>query len=213
MIAGPLIGGAVAQSTTWRWLFYINFPFCAAGLISAPWMVRVHHVPTLQRGLRAIVHDIDWVGFGLFVAGSTSFLIGITWGGHEFDWDAYQTLLPLLLGLAGLCITVLMGVQVRQRSLYPPRHDAQSVSLNSILVYNSPGSAPLCPYLLSRAVLDRHEGTIALVSRSITAPIFAGLVVSSRVDRLRSDTFWGLKWAVWSGWAINTLEFGYPHPF
>ncbi|KAJ9129343.1 hypothetical protein NKR23_g12557, partial [Pleurostoma richardsiae] len=29
--AGPIIGGAIAQSTTWRWMFYLMFPFCAAG--------------------------------------------------------------------------------------------------------------------------------------------------------------------------------------
>ena len=31
-----IIGGVIAEKTTWRWLFYLNFPFCGIGLLMVP---------------------------------------------------------------------------------------------------------------------------------------------------------------------------------
>ena len=45
---------------------------------------------------------VDWVGSVLFVASTTSLMIPITWGGVMFAWNAWQTLVPLLLGAAGI---------------------------------------------------------------------------------------------------------------
>lgn len=36
----------------------------------------------------------------MFFAGSTAFLIGVSWGGNEFAWDSAATLVPLIVGLA-----------------------------------------------------------------------------------------------------------------
>ena len=45
---------------------------------------------------------VDWVGMFLFVASTTSFMIPITWGGVMFPWSSWHTLVPLLLGVAGM---------------------------------------------------------------------------------------------------------------
>jgi hypothetical protein len=38
----------------------------------------------------------------IFVASTTSVLIPISWGGVLYPWDHWRTLVPLLLGFAGL---------------------------------------------------------------------------------------------------------------
>jgi len=35
-IIGPIIGGVIADKTTWRWMFVLNFPFCGIGLLMVP---------------------------------------------------------------------------------------------------------------------------------------------------------------------------------
>ncbi|KAI1758823.1 major facilitator superfamily domain-containing protein [Hypoxylon sp. FL1150] len=99
---GPVFGGVITEHTTWRWLFYINFPFCALGLFIIPFTVKLKSPH--KRTFAEKVIRIDWVGSILFVGGTSSFLIGLTWGGIQFPWSAYQTWLPILLG--GLAVIV-----------------------------------------------------------------------------------------------------------
>lgn len=97
-ISGPLLGGIFAQYTTWRWIFYINFPFCAIGFVTVPLVMRLHaERPPIKERLQAI----DWLGSGLFIASTTIFLIGLTWGGSQYSWSSWQTLVPIIVGLAG----------------------------------------------------------------------------------------------------------------
>jgi hypothetical protein len=46
--------------------------------------------------------EVDWIGGISFIFSITAFLLGLTWGGIQFSWSSWRTLLPLLLGLLGL---------------------------------------------------------------------------------------------------------------
>jgi predicted membrane protein len=57
--------------------------------------------------LMAKLRRIDWVGMFLFLASTTGFLIPITWGGVQYAWDSWRTLVPLLVSAAGFVAFVL----------------------------------------------------------------------------------------------------------
>lgn len=78
-------------------MFYINFPFCGVGLAIIPFLLRYVRPETT---LYDKVGQIDWLGSLGFIAGSTAFLIGVSWGGSEFAWISAATLVPLILGAA-----------------------------------------------------------------------------------------------------------------
>jgi MFS family permease len=108
-ITGPLIGGLFVEHATWQWVFYINFPFCAIGLAIISFTVKLFaERPSVKERLMRM----DWVGMFLFITSTTSFLIGITWGGVQYEWYSWQTLVPLLLGLFGLYLTCMWEIFV-----------------------------------------------------------------------------------------------------
>ncbi|KAI1077012.1 major facilitator superfamily domain-containing protein [Whalleya microplaca] len=109
-VASPLISGAiVANTTNWRWLFILNYPFCAAGFVAFAVYLRLQ-----QRlgGFGQKTLSFDWTGGLLFTASITSFLMALTWGGVMFDWNSWHVLVPLLLGATGL---LSFGVYIHER--------------------------------------------------------------------------------------------------
>jgi len=79
------------------------FPFCFIGFITIPWLLTIKpRTDTLKNKLRRV----DWFGGVLFISSITSFLIAISWGGVQQPWSSYKTLLPLLLGVAGIAASI-----------------------------------------------------------------------------------------------------------
>ncbi|KXX72966.1 putative MFS-type transporter YusP [Madurella mycetomatis] len=96
-IIGPLTGGVVAEHARWQWIFYVNFPFCALGFLAVP--VAFRHLKLRdQPAFTTALRRVDWIGSALFMSGTSSFLLGLTWGGVQYAWNAYPTWLPILLG-------------------------------------------------------------------------------------------------------------------
>ncbi|KAE9565969.1 hypothetical protein CGMCC3_g17851 [Colletotrichum fructicola] len=114
-ISGPIIGGAVAEHTTWRWVFYLNLPICAYCLAFFSLFCQLKKpVETVARG----VAHIDWLGGFLFTASWVSLLIGMSWGGVQFAWGSAQTVAPITLGVVGLAVTVIYEARYLYGQLY-----------------------------------------------------------------------------------------------
>lgn len=46
------------------------------------------------------------------VGSTTSFLVGIAWGGTKYPWSSPKTLIPVTVGAAGIVATVLFEIYV-----------------------------------------------------------------------------------------------------
>ncbi len=100
-IAGPVLGGLLADQLSWRWVFWVNVPLgILAIIVSKVTLKRLVHRP---RG-----HRIDYLGALLIVATISCVLLVTTMGGNEVPWNS-----PTIYGLIAAAIA-LLGVAVVQ---------------------------------------------------------------------------------------------------
>lgn len=99
-VVGPIVGGALSQHTTWRWIFYINLPLSGAALALLIPFLRLNYrregtiIDRLKR--------VDYLGNTILILAVISVLLALTWGGTVHAWSSWRTIVPLVLGLAGL---------------------------------------------------------------------------------------------------------------
>ncbi|TQS31323.1 hypothetical protein Golomagni_08399, partial [Golovinomyces magnicellulatus] len=99
---GPVIGGAIVQRTSWRWVFYLNLPVAGLTLVlnflflKLKWKNEGSLMDKLKR--------IDYIGNILLTLAVVSVLIALSWGGSRYSWSSYKVLVPLILGLFGLVV-------------------------------------------------------------------------------------------------------------
>ena len=91
MIAGPLVGGYITDSLSWRWIFYINMPVGGAALI---YLWATLHLP-----YKKVQHKIDYLGAGVLAIAATAIVLLTTWGGTQYAWRS-----TMIIGLGVLAI-------------------------------------------------------------------------------------------------------------
>ncbi|GAA4838992.1 hypothetical protein GCM10023221_15640 [Luteimicrobium xylanilyticum] len=108
-IAGPLIGGAIVDTSWlgWRWCFYVGVPFAVAALVV---LQRTLHLPTTKRAVK-----IDWTGATLVTAAVSLLLIWISFAGDKYDWLSWQT--AVMVG--GAVVLAIAFVVAERRTAEP----------------------------------------------------------------------------------------------
>ncbi|KAK2877266.1 hypothetical protein FQN49_001290 [Arthroderma sp. PD_2] len=99
-VIGPVLGGSLAEYTSWRWIFYVNLPLSAASLILLYFFLRVASPP--NEGIRKQISRVDFVGNAILVTAVISILLSLTWAGTLYPWSSWRIILPLVLGFIGL---------------------------------------------------------------------------------------------------------------
>ncbi|KAK8092515.1 major facilitator superfamily protein [Apiospora kogelbergensis] len=127
---GPLFGGLIVSYSTWRWAFYLALPIGGPALALLFLFLHVRY--DRSSTLAAKLARLDWLGNAVFVGSSSAMLVALSWAGGARPWSAYQVLVPLLVGAAGLGLFVVLegrgGPRLVANPMMPLRLFASRVS-------------------------------------------------------------------------------------
>lgn len=84
-VAGPVLGGVIAEHLHWSWIFWINLPIGAIAYGLAHTTLR--HLPRHERP-----HKLDVAGAILMALAAIIMLLGLSWGGNTYPWASGQIL-------------------------------------------------------------------------------------------------------------------------
>jgi EmrB/QacA subfamily drug resistance transporter len=117
-ILGPVIGGVILNWLSWRWLFLVNVPIIAAGLVLA-WRLLPGDRPDPAAG-RA---HLDVIGLGLLAPALAGILLGLSNLSEDGGIGQAGVLVPLLAGMA------LLGAFIAWAARPGDRHPVVDVRL------------------------------------------------------------------------------------
>ncbi|MCJ1384553.1 hypothetical protein MMC17_007670 [Xylographa soralifera] len=99
---GPFVGGAIVETTTWRWVFYLNLPIGGVAMVMLFMFLHVNYQKEMTFAQK--LKRIDYLGNIIIITSSIAILFALTYGGARYAWSSWRIILPLVLGLVGLIV-------------------------------------------------------------------------------------------------------------
>ncbi|HEU0198457.1 MAG TPA: MDR family MFS transporter [Nevskiaceae bacterium] len=190
-IAGPLLGGILTETLSWRWIFYVNIPFGIAAMILI--LMGIPHMP------RHAHPRIDYSGAVLLTIGTTTLLLVLSWAGTAYAW-----LSPQVLGLAGVTVVVFAAFGLNEHRhaepLLPLRLFAGKVFRVGVSTNALSQVGMFSAMLFMPLYFQVRFGAGPTVAGLMLTPLMAGVVVASMLGgrlvvatgRIKGLTVWGL---------------------
>ncbi|CAG8955556.1 hypothetical protein HYFRA_00009510 [Hymenoscyphus fraxineus] len=212
-VFGPIIGASFSEYVDWRWIGWVNLPFCAIATVLTIFFMRLRPI---DQKFSVKIQRLDWIGMVLFAIGCTLFSLPLSWAGVMYPWNSWRTLLPFLIGVLLLLIFALYESKpmepVFPYRIFSNRTAAATIiggTIHGMILYSTTNYGPLffqaillqSPFKSAISVLP---GSVSVIGFSIIAAIVVEVVRRYRWIIIVAWVFAASGIGLWALWGDNS---------
>jgi EmrB/QacA subfamily drug resistance transporter len=211
-ILGPLVGGAILTHLSWRFMFWVNVPFCAVGLVLA-----ARFLPADKPAPGSAKPRLDLPGLVLLTPGVALTILGLSNAGSDAGFAHPGVIVPLAAGVAFTAAFAAYALRLGHRNGQPlvdvrllARRPVASAS--AVLFFS--GFSLYGAMLLLPLYYQEVRGVSALTAGIVLIPQGVGTLLSRSLAGRLTDTI-GARSVTVAGFTIvaaATVPFAFAGP-
>ncbi|WP_240666243.1 MDR family MFS transporter [Oerskovia turbata] len=206
-IGGPLLGGVLTDTVSWRLNFFVGLPFAIAAIVV---LQRTLHLPPIPRR----VVKIDYWGALLISVGVSTLLLWVTFAGNTFEWVSWQSAVMVIGSLLALVAAVLVEKSAVE-PIIPLHLFKNRTFVLAVLASVAVGVAMFGTAVFLSQYMQVARGKTATESGLLTIPMIVGTFVAStligqlitRTGRYKAFMVTGGVLLVGSLFALSTIDY------
>lgn len=196
-VLGPVLGGFIIDHLNWRWMFYINVPFCAVALAAA-----FRLLPRDEA--RREAPPLDVLGLLLISPGLGAFVYGIAEAGSGASLTSGRVLGWAGAGIVLIALFILHALRAKDRALVDLRLFADRTFSAANLSFFLYGMSLFGAMVLLPLYFQVVHGDSPLQSGLMTAPLGLGAMITMPLSGRFTDRI-GARRIAYTGLPVMLL--------